>query len=829
MNRQSVSYSTYNPQSFWNVPVSFTSLVGRDQEIAALVDALRQPDVRLLTLLGPGGIGKTRLSLQVAREVRRFFPDGICFVALASITVPELVIPAITEALGIQHVAETPLFEHVAYFLREKRILLILDNFEQVGSAAPLLEELLAACPSLKLIVTSREVLHLQAEREFPVTPLALPPAGAIRESETLTSYSAVALFVQRAQAVLPNFRVTRANAAAIAEVCARLDGLPLAIELAASRVKLLPPEALLKRLAQSFQVLSSDVRTLPARHRTLFNTMKWSYDLLDEQEQWLFRRLSIFVGGWTIEAAESMCAARNDIAVLNRIASLLDKNLLLRLEQEGEEPRLQMLMTLREYGLACLRESGEMEEAQLAHARYYLSLAQEAEPHLKSSSQQTWLARLEQEQENLRAALERLVKSGEAELALRLCGALWRFWFRRGYWDEGRRWLQAALDLPAEHVQPATRARALSAAAELAAYQSDCAEAHLLLEQSIVLYRQLGDLDGLIEPLSRMGALLQDQGDTTGASRCLEESVALARQLGNQWALANVLYRQGHTVWLQNDMALGVMLTEESLAIARQQGDPSLIARILNNLGYMAWQQKDLARAAAFTQENLVLARELDDKLLLNSTLETLGSIALDSGELERAKAYFIESIELAKQLGRKGYAEYCLTLLARVAAAQGQSRQAARLYGAAEREHIAETLLNASEKAEYERNVAAVRAQLDEEAFATAWAEGRAQTVEQALAMLDRETRSEPALAILHYPSGKHTRSKFRYPDELTAREVEVLRLLAQGMTDAQIAECLVISVRTVNNHTTSIYSKIGVSTRSAATRYAVENKLV
>jgi non-specific serine/threonine protein kinase len=298
---------------------------------------------------------------------------------------------------------DTPLFEHVAYFLREKRMLLILDNFEQVGVAAPLLEELLAACPSLKFVVTSREVLHLQVEREFPVVPLALPPASAISESEALASYSAVALFVQRAQAVLPNFRVTRRNAAAIVEVCTRLDGLPLAIELAASRVKLLPPEALLKRLAQSFQVLSSDVRTRPERHRTLFNTMKWSYDLLDGQEQWLFRRLAIFVGGWIIEAAEAICAARSDIAVLDGVASLLDKSLLLRLEQEGEEPRLQMLMTLREYGLVCLRESGEMEEAQLAHARYYLSLAQEAEPHLKSSSQQVWLVRLEQEQENLR------------------------------------------------------------------------------------------------------------------------------------------------------------------------------------------------------------------------------------------------------------------------------------------------------------------------------------------------------------------------------------------------------------------------------------------
>ena len=829
MNEQSVPlYSFYQTQSFWSMPVPFTSLVGREREIGALVNSLRRPDIRLLTLLGPAGIGKTRLSIQVAREARSYFSDGVCFVALASINHPERVIPAIAESLDIQQRAETPLFEQVAYFLSDRQMLLILDNFEQVVNAASLLEDLLSACPLLKLLVTSREVLHLQAEQEFPVSPLTLPSPMQTQEIGELTRYSAIALFVQRAQAVLPGFQITQVNAQAIAELCLRLDGLPLAIELAAARVKLLSPEALLKRLSRRFELLTGGARTLPERHRTLYNAIKWSYDLLDEREQWLFRRLSIFVGGWTLQAADAVCAGIKGITVLDGIASLLNKSLLLRTEQEGEEPRLHMLMTVREFGLDCLREHGELEQAQLAHAEHFLSFAEEAEPNLKSAGQLTWLTQLELEQDNLRTALERLITSREAELALRLCGALQPFWFRRGYVSEGRAWLRAALDLPGERVQMATRAKALCAAGVLASYQSSTAEAHLLLEQSVILYRQMGDEDGLIEPASRLGSVLQDQGDLAAGNLLEEESIALCQKLNNKWKLASTLCRRGHNVWLQNDPARAIQLTEESLAIARELEDMSLTASILNNLAYMAWQQKNLARAAALTKENLLLARQLDDKPLLNFTLETLGSIALDQGDFAQAKAYFIESIALAKSLGRKNYLSYCLSLLARVAAEQGQFQQAARLYGAAESGVEMYMILNESEHAEYKRNVASVRTQLGEVAFATAWTEGQALTVEQALATLKDETRSEPVPALLQRPSAVLAPARSLYPDDLTPREVEVLRLLARGWTDAQIAEYLVISRRTVNNHTTSIYSKIAVTSRSAATRYAIEKKL-
>lgn len=830
MHKQSAMYALYKAQSFWNVPATFTSLVGREQELATITNLLHHPDTRLLTLLGPGGIGKTRLSIQVARETRGYFSDGICFVALASIRVAEQVMPAIAEALGIQQLADMQVFEQVTNVLDDRQVLLILDNFEQVVAAAPLLEDLLAACPLLTVLVTSREVLHLQAEREFPVSPLALPSATQVLKSEEIAAYPAITLFVQRAQAVLPNFRLTPANAQAIAEICARLDGLPLAIELAAARVKLFPPEALLKRLAQRIHMLSSEKRTLPERHRTLFNTIKWSYDLLDDREQWLFRRLSIFVGGWTLQAVEAVCAGRNDLVVLDGIASLLDKSLLVRLEQAGEEeePRLRMLMTVREYALESLREQGEMEQVQLAHATYCLSLAEEAEPDLKGAGQLAWLARLEQEQDNLRAALERLITSREAELALRLCGALWRFWFRRGYWSEGRGWLRAALALPAERVQAKTRAKALCAAGELAWYQADDAEARTLLEESVALYRQLGDEHGLIRPLSTLGSVIQDQGELAAGDVLEEESIALSRKLDDKWELASALHRKGHNTWFQNDPARAVMLMEESLAVARTVEDLSLTVRILNDLAYIAWQQRDLARAAALTKENLLLARALDDAFLLNNILETLGLIALDRGDPVQAKANIMESVALAKQLGRKGYPIYCLTLLARVAAAQGQFRQAAFLYGVVGIDFPNDRLMNADERAEYERNVASVRVQLGEQPFAAAWAEGRASSVERAFVLLEAGDLPESVPVAFHRPSLVQVPPRLKYPDDLTPREVEVLRLLARGWSDAQIAEQLVISRRTVNKHTASIYSKIAVKSRSAATRYAIERSL-
>jgi predicted ATPase/class 3 adenylate cyclase len=679
-----------------NLPAQPTPLVGRERELGEVRDLLRGEGVRLITFTGPGGIGKTRLGLQVAAELLDEFEDGVFFVELAPITDPALVASAIAEPLGVVEAGDQPLEEGLKGYLRGKELLLLLDNFEQVLGGAPLVGQLLSACPKLKVLATSRSVLRVYGEQEYSVPPLELPRPGHLPPIDRLSQYEAVRLFIERAKAAKPDFSVTDENAPAVAEICARLDGLPLAIELAAARIKLLTPPAMLEWLGSRLKLLRGGARDLPERQRTLRGAIEWSHALLEEGEQVLFVRLAVFSGGRTLGAIEAICDAEGDLTVdtLEGVSSLLDKSLLRQEEGPEGEPRFVMLETIHEYAREMLERSGEAEETRRLHAEYFLALAEEAEPELSGADQLAYLERLEAEHDNMRAALTWSLERA-LETALRMAGALARFWEKRSHFSEGSSWLEAAVQQSGS-VDAAGRAKLASEAGTFAFYRADFDRAIVLHGEALELYREVGDDNGVAFALLCLGAQYLEKGDYESAAPYLEEALALSRRIG----------------------------------------DKPNTAGTLHNLAEVERQRGNYERAKTLGMESLSLAREMENKWFVAIVEGWVGLLAVWSGDdQDLAERLLKEALALDRELGNWAYAAYCLESFAGLAGARRQEARAARLWGAAEalRTNIGAPLPLDS-RLTYERSVATVRAQLGEAAWEAAFAEGRAMSAEEA-----------------------------------------------------------------------------------------------
>jgi predicted ATPase/serine/threonine protein kinase len=738
------------------LPTPRTPLIGREQELAAVKQLLLSGQARLVTLTGAGGSGKTRLALQVAADLADQFPGGVYFVELASITDPETVLFTVAQVLGVRQTGGKPLAEALAEHVRlavGSPTLLLLDNFEQVLAAAPLVTKLLDACAALKMLVTSRAVLHVYGEQEYPVLPLAVPDPHHLPPLEELSRNPAVRLFVERAAAANPAFALTADNARAVAEICARLDGLPLAIELAAPRVKMLPPTAMLARLESRLDLLTSRTRDLPARQQALRRTIDWSHGLLSTAEQKLFRRLSVFAGGCTLEGAEAVCDTRGDLEVdlLDGMASLVDKSLLRQVETRQGEPRFLMLETLREYGLERLAASEEVEATRRAHAAYCLVVAEEGNRQSTAAEVEEWLALCDAEHDNFRAALNWLIESENAEWALRLGIALFGFWAAREHLAEGRERLEAIMKLGGASAQTKELVKAAVCAGALAKDQGDFDTAITFLQDALETYRELGDKKGMVVTLNLLGMHKRFQGDWAAARSWLEQSLQASREQGVRAEIAAILSNLADVVNAQGEDVLARSFLEEAMSIFREIGDGIGVAWSFNHLGDVERDRGELAEARRLYQEGANTFQRLGDRQGLARSWVDLGYLACQQDDPAAAHSLLDQALKLSLDLGHKRGIARALEGFAYLAAHQNNAERALTLAGAAAVfRHTMQVPSRPGDQAKLDRVVESARQREDPAAAQAAWVAGWGMRLEQAAQYALDHPQSEPMPSI-------------------------------------------------------------------------------